>query len=203
VWGQRGLQQSVPINITNVFIARNTAGGGKAKYVLTNTCVMHYANTNSEHAGNVVDNGLYYARVELPQRPPSFTGDLFLAMDLQRTVRGDVAYQVTLQQEQYSLLFTAWVQVLAMQPPVEVHIGVDVMGSLGASLGTVTKQVWLDTTLIQSYRTDITPPVGASTSVTVTMLPSVIYDLSEHGGKLYDIDGLQNLFLVRANMSIQ
>ena len=173
------------------------AATGKAKYVLTNTSasVMHYVSnvSNALHVGN----DLYYASVQLPQRPHSFTGDLFLAMDLKSAVRGDVAYQVTLQQKEYSLLFSAWVTILAMDPPVAVHIGVDVMNAHGSLPGTITKGAWLDSMLIESYDTDITPTASGSTSVAVTIRPSVIYDLSVNGGKLYELEGIQNMFFSR------
>ena len=154
-WARDATVQDYPLLPLQNTVTEST--GSKSKYILTNTSasVMHYVDVMGI---DYIQNSIYYDSVLLPERPASFVGDLFLALDLKSAVRGDVAYQVSIPAQTSSLLFTAWVRLLAMQDPtralaepVAVDVGVDFIGSGGNLEATVTQRAWLDMDLVESF----------------------------------------------------
>jgi hypothetical protein len=201
-WARDATVQNYPLLPLQNTITHAT--GRKHKYVLTNTSasVMYYADT--ENSEIFIDNNQYYAGVKVPPRPPSFVGDLFMALDLKNAVRADVAYQIDVLSTQHSYLFTSWVRVLAIQQhadteaiftPVAVNIGVDLIGT---TTETITQHAWIDISLVASVEAELsTASASDSTSITITMSPSKIYDLTTLegtlGSKLYQINHATDL----------
>ena len=182
------------------------SAGSKSQYMLTNTSasVMHYVDVMRD---DYIQNSIYYDSVQLPERPASFVGDLFLAMDLKSAVRGDVAYQVSIPVQTSSLLFTAWVRVLAMQDttralaePVVVDVGVDLIGGIGNLAATATQRAWLDMDLVENYSAvefgtlNVLPAALASSVpvVTVTLQPGVVQAINSES---YQLHYLISLFI--------
>ena len=178
-WARDATVQDYPLLPLQNTVTEST--GSKSKYMLTNTSasVMHYVDVMGN---DKIDNSIYYDSVQLPARPASFVGDLFLALDLKSAVRGDVAYQITLTAQSSSLLFTAWVRVLAMQnstralaEPVAVDVGVDL---IGISEATVTQRAWLDMGLVESYSA-VLPAAATPSTVTVTLQAAVVQAINQ------------------------
>ena len=154
----------LPLQNTGQGTAQETAAESTAstygQYMLTNTSASVVAYRRPDEITYDVNMAsAYYSAVPIPDPPDGLAGDLFLAMDLQRAVRGDVAAQIAhiahpsagTETSALALLFTAWVRVLAASGTTRVQIQAEAASKAGVSgerLALPHERLWMDTNLV-------------------------------------------------------